>query len=249
MKKHIATIGTIALLSLSLITPAFAQTVSPTKSRARTGLLNTNPQGLKKLRPRAVIGTGNVTAINDTTLTIENTNKSTVYTILTGTFDTCTTKFRRRYGGESSLSEIKVGHKLNVIGRWQDDAKMIVEACIIRDQSIQKFRGTFTGTVQSLTSDGFVLSSVNRGKLTVSLLSTTKIVNRKEETITQSDIAGSHRVRVKGLWDRSDSTLSEVTHVKDYTLPPIPTRPRKPTRPPRPTKAPRVTVSPTPASI
>lgn len=249
MTKHILIIGTLALLSLSLSIPAFAQTVSPTKSSSRTGVLKSVTQRLKKLRPRVVIGAGNVTAINDATLTVEKQDKSLSYTVMTGTFEHCATKFRRRYGGESSLSEIKVGHKLNVIGRWQDDAKTIVEACIIRDQSIQKFRGTFTGIVQSLTSDGFVLSSVNRGKLTVSLLSTTKIVNRKEETITQSDIADSHRVRVKGLWDRSDSTLSEVTHVKDYTLPPIPTRPPKPTRPPRPTRVPKTTVTPTPIAI
>jgi len=28
---------------------------------------------------------------------------------------------------------------------------------------------------------------------------------------------------VKGMWDKTNNTITEVTHVKDYSLPPKPT--------------------------
>lgn len=171
-------------------------------------------------KARMSIISGKITAINNTVLTIKKDGKS--YTVLTGEFDKCTTKFRRRFWGNSDLNEYAVGHMVNIFGRWQDEAKTTVEACVIRDISIQKRFGVFVGHVLSLTSGGWVMSTVGekRANQTVTVVPSTKYVNRKEEPITKSDIKVGDRIRVKGLWDRSANTVTEVTHVKNYSLPP-----------------------------
>jgi hypothetical protein len=63
---------------------------SPVYARER---IATKPGAIKAIvRGRATIGLGKLTAINGTTLTVERDGKS--YTVLTGTFDKCTTKFK-----------------------------------------------------------------------------------------------------------------------------------------------------------
>lgn len=68
---------------------------------------------------------------------------------------------------------------------------------------------------------GLVMStnSEKRGDQTVTVSASTKFVNRKEDAITQEDVAVGHKVRVKGLWDKDANTVTEVTHVKDFNLP------------------------------
>ncbi|MBI5619601.1 hypothetical protein HY950_01450 [Candidatus Gottesmanbacteria bacterium] len=181
------------------------------KAGSRPGLL----QKFFNLKGRAAIGTGNVTAKDGTTLTVEKDGKS--YTVLTDD----KTQFRRRFWGKGSLDEIQVGHQVNVIGHWTDDARTTVQAKLVRDLSIQKRFGVFFGVVKSLTSGGWVMSTVSekRADQTVTVSASTKFVNRKEEAIAQADVAVGHRVRVKGLWDSAANTVTEVTHVKDFNLP------------------------------
>lgn len=174
-------------------------------------------RALKKIR--IVFGSGRITAINGTTFTVEKDDKT--FTVLTSTFDGCTTVFRRRFWGNSSLTEYSVGNFVNVTGRFQDEAKTIIEACVVRNISIQKRFGAFVGEVLSLTSSGWVMSTVSdkRTNQTVTVSSNTKFNSRKEETIIQGDIQVGHRIRVKGMWNRTDNTITEVTSVKDYSLP------------------------------
>ena len=61
--------------------------------------------------------------------------------------------------------------------------------------------------------------SGKRADQTVTVDSSTKFSNRKGETITQSEITVGQRVRVKGLWNSNDNTVTEVKEVKDFALP------------------------------
>jgi hypothetical protein len=196
-------------------------------------------KAFKKIR--FSFGNGKITAISGTTLTVEKDGKS--YTVLTGTFDTCTTAFKRRFWGNSSLSEYTVGDMVNVVGKFQDEGKTTIEACVIRDISIQKRFGVFVGEVISLTTDGWVMKTVSnkRDNQTVTVSSSTKFVNRKEEGIVKADIQVGHKVRIKGLWNRLNNTVTEVTHVKDFSLP------IKLSITPTPTVM--VTVTPTPSPV
>lgn len=191
---------------------------------------------------RAAISSGEVTAIDGTTLVIKK--DDTIITVLTDD----KTQFRRRFWGKGFLSEIAVGHSVNVIGQWVDEEKTTIQARIVRDVSIQKRYGVFFGVIQSLTDGGWVMTTVSgkRENQTVTIGASTKLVNRKEETITKTDIVVGHRVRVKGLWDRENNTVTEVTHVKDFNLPVVPTVSVTPTPAAAATATPTVTPTPTP---
>ncbi len=187
--------------------------VAATRAGSRPGLLREF-----FTKSRAAIGSGTITAINGTTLTV-TTNEGKVVTVLTDD----KTQFRRRFWGKGTLAELKANDVVNVIGLWQDDAKTTILARLVRDLSIERRTGVFIGIVQSLTSGGFVIKTEQRGNLTVTTSDTTKFVNRREEAITKADVKVDHRVRVKGLWDRNLNTITEVVQVKDFSLPAKPT--------------------------
>ena len=170
-------------------------------------------------KSRVAFGSGKLTAINGTTLTVEKDGKT--YSVLTGTFEKCSTHLRRRFWGTSTLTEFTVGDTVNVAGKFTDESKTTIEACVVRDVSIQKRFGVFVGEVTSLTSSGWVMTTVSekRANQTVTVTTTTKYTNRKNETITQSNIKVGDRVRVKGMWNRVINTVTEVSNVKNYSLP------------------------------
>lgn len=213
------------------------------EEREKTG---TPPGFLEKVfRSKKASITGNVTAVDGTTITLQKDGKS--YTVETNN----KTQFRRRFWGKGSLEEIQVGDLVNVIGKWTDDTQSTVLARLVRNLSVQKFMGVFFGTVQSLNENGWVMKTLGRGDQTVVVTETTKYVNRKEETIAQTDITVGHRVRVKGLWDRKVGTITDVTAVKDFSLPPVVTVTPSPvsvaaTSTPTPTVIPTDTPVPTP---
>lgn len=233
MKTKLLSLALAASVGLSIVTPVLAKNEQAQvrkemkdelreKAGSRPGLLRSF------LQTRAAIGSGKLTAKTDTTLTVEKDGKS--YTVNINS----KTQLRRRFWGKATLAEMSVGDTLNIIGLWADDAKTTINARLVRDISVQKRFGVFLGEVKSLLTGGWVMStkSDKRADQTVTVSASTKFVNRKEEAITQADVAVGHRVRVKGLWDTALNTVTEVTHVKDFNLPLRPT--------------PKVTVTPTP---
>ena len=130
------------------------------------------------------------------------------------------TIIRRKFWGKSTLSDIAVGHTVNVWGRWSDDAQTTIAARLIRDLSIQKRNGVFIGTVKSKDANSFVLSTRLRGDQMIQYDANTKFINRRGVSITATEISVGDRVRVKGLWDRVTNKVTQVTQVKDYSLPP-----------------------------
>ncbi len=173
---------------------------------------------LKTKFGRSAIGSGVLKSVSGTTLTLEKDGKT--YTVLTGTFDTCTTKFLRRFWGTSAISEMTVGDKLNVVGKWQDEAKTTIEACNIRNVSIQKRFAVFMGIVKSVSANGFVMStnSAKRTDQTVALSTKGKVTDRKEATLALSQVVVGHKVRVKGMWDNTANTVV-ADAIKDFSLP------------------------------
>lgn len=201
-------------------TPIPLMTISPSATTTPTTTpikfkLNPNLIGKIKLAvgKRGWIEKGEVTAISGTTLTV--TKDGVTYTVSTDS----NTSFRRRFGGKSQLSEISVNDTINVLGKWQNEEKTQILATHIRDLSIQKRHATFFGTVKTKTDTSLVLTTVNRGEQTVTISTSTKLVNRKMEEITMSDIEVGHRVRVKGIWDLTNKGVSEVTQIKDFSIP------------------------------
>lgn len=161
-----------------------------------------------------------VIGVDDSSLTVEKEGIS--YTVLVGTFENyCTTKIRRKYFGETEITEINIGHTVNIFGRLKTNSQNTIEACFIRDLSIEKRHGVIIGLVTATNSSGWTMTTKRdpRGTQTVIVSEDTKYINRKQETILQSDINIGHTVRVKGVWDQTTSTLEDIVQVKDFSLP------------------------------
>lgn len=207
MIKELALTG---VMLVALAGPVYAQSPSPTPRMERGEKVGTLG---KLLKAKAAVGSGTLTAVSGTTLTVTKDGKT--YTVLTDS----KTQFRRKFWGKGTLSEMQVNDMVNVIGQWTDDAKTTVQAKQVRDLSLQRRRGVFVGTVQSLSATGWVMQAESRGVQTVTVSSSSKFVNRKGAIIAQGDIKVGDKVRVNGLWDKTAGTITEVTQVKDYNLP------------------------------
>ena len=162
---------------------------------------------------RAELGSVQITAKDATSITVNDSGKTIKVDIASATH------FRRKFWGASNLNEISVGDTVNVIGRWTSEDRTEINAVLVRDLSIQKRNGVFFGTVKTITDTGFVMTTIQRGDETVTLDPTTRLLNRKGQAITPSDIQVGQTIRVRGMWNSTTFTITEVTEVKDFSLP------------------------------
>jgi hypothetical protein len=162
--------------------------------------------------------TGKITEIGGSYIKVSDNRDGKIYQVNI----TEKTQLRRRFWGKSSLSEFSVGDEVNVIGRYTDETKSTIEAVLIRNKSIQKRWGVFFGEVLSKEGNVLTIKIINRGEIKVYGGDGTKIVNRREESISFNNIEVGHRVRVKGVWDRTLREIRETDEIKDFSLPPTP---------------------------
>lgn len=224
MRKIITMFMVMVFLGLPVV--SFAQTPSVTSviSNLRDQIKNERKeiaeqrkdirQEIKSNKPAWLVDAV-VASKSDSSFTVTKDGKT--YTVNVSS----NTKFRRHFWGESSFSELAVNNHVNIWGKWTDTTNTTIDARLVRNISVQKVRGVFFGTVKSKSSSSFVITSRYRGDQTVNFDSNTKFVKRNEQTMNFSDIQTGDRVRVKGVWDKSNGTISEVTHVKDYSNPAI----------------------------
>lgn len=189
-----------------------------------------------------IIG-GEITALSGTTLTVSKDGKT--YSVNTD----ANTHFQRHYWGKSSLAEFSVGNKVNIHGKFTDDTKTSILARLVRNLSIMKRHGVFLGDVTLKNGDNFVINSKGRGDQTVYFTASTKFVKRNEQSMTYADLKVGDRVRVKGVWDKSLNQITEPVQIKDYNLPPKPTKAGVsvtivPTLTSAPTATPTLTITP-----
>lgn len=161
-----------------------------------------------------VVKRGEITAINisnssstPSTLTLKT--KDQTYTVKI----TEQTKLVRKFGGKSLLSEFSVGDQAQVTGTL--DSETIITAKLVKDISIQKRWGSFTGYIKSLnsTEQTFVLQPTKRDEQTVKVLADTKItnnlyLNKRQQIIVFADLAVNDNVQVDGIWNSQTKTIT-----------------------------------------
>lgn len=215
---NIAFIGVVALNPFSLGTlrestreakPSIVPNIRIQKEASAPARLKTIAPKFKDVRGEF---SATVTAINSSSIIVNNNGTSIQVDI------SAETHFRRKFWGNSSLSEISVGDSVEVIGKWTSDAKNGITAKLIRDKSIQKRKGVFFGTVKSLTSSGFVVTTIHKEDQTVTF-GTAKIIDRKEGILTQEDIKVGDKIRIKGVWNSTAKTITETIEIKNFSLP------------------------------
>lgn len=190
----------------------------PTVAEMKKNIIEQAKDMVKKRIKRQVKGT--LTTIADKTLTV-TTEKESIYTVQVNE----NTQYKRKYGGDSKLSEFKPNDSILVIGKETGDKEM--EAAYIRNLSIQRRRAVFLGEVVSKSADSFTLKTTGRGTQTVYVASSTKFSERNT-TIGFGDITLGNKVVVKGeVWDRESAkidaqTVMKLTTQKQQKLTPTP---------------------------
>lgn len=185
--------------SVLVVLPAMAFAQMPKNAERVVNRLNERREGIHENLPivktRSYIG--KVASISGNSIVI-NANK-TAYTV-----DATNAKFIKRFGGALNLADIQTNDRLNVVGTLSGTN---ITATQIRDLSLQNYRGTFVGTVDSVGSNNFVLKSVKRGNQTINTTSTT--VYRLNGKVGQfSDISVGAKATVTGTWDRSNQNVT-----------------------------------------
>lgn len=224
MEKIHLKVGLTCLIAVSILvlnSPVVAQSPTQTKGEEKKEIrqeikatIIQRPTIAAKIKgTRAVILGGKIESINRTILTVIKDNIT--YTVNTDN----RTVIRRKFFGAAKLTEMQTGDIVNIHGKWADETQKTILATLVRDLSIQKRNGVFFGTVDSVSSNNIIISTQERGKETVTTSGTTRLVNRKMQRITLTDITPGQRIRVKGLWDSANNTITQVTQIKDFSLP------------------------------
>ncbi len=197
----------VAAPALALDLPLIRRVATPTAVATTPGKLIKVIPPLQKI----AVFKGNIEAIGNNYLAVGGKKVN---------FDS-KTKLFRKFGGKSEISEFSVGDGVQVVGLWTSDAKVEVNARLIRNFSIQKRYGVFIGTVKSLKPETaeLVLTTLRRGDQEVAPDKNTKYVDRAMHVISFDKLKVGDRIRVKGIWDNKLNQIFEVTQIKDYSIP------------------------------
>lgn len=194
MYKKTAVIGSAVALSLAMALPAFAEDGAGRREGPKDGpkaMLTINPQG------KVVMNGAEVTAVSASTLMVKL--FGTAWTVNIG----ADTKFVRKFGGNSGLTEFAVGDRVMVRGTVVDGA-LAVNATHVRNDSTRE--AAFRGTIATVTASDMLTVTVKDGVTrTVKVASTAKIMVG-DAIKTFADLAVGMKVNVKGFLNR----LSEV---------------------------------------
>ncbi|MDI6778472.1 MAG: DUF5666 domain-containing protein [Patescibacteria group bacterium] len=161
-----------------------------------------------------------ITSVDDRSNTVIAAKDGTEYAI-----DVSNATIRRRYGAKCDFYELMTGDYIWV---WGTMSGTNITAGKVKDMSIQKWKGSFVGTITSIDSatytDGegksyqqFEIESRHRGDQIIRVYSTTSIKYRGKAK-TFSDLAIGQEVVAKGTWNNTHSFVYDTNWVKIRTL-------------------------------
>lgn len=93
------------------------------------------------------------------------------------------------------LSDFTAGDRFNVLGWLSADSKTI-RAAVVRSLAKKDFHQSFSGTVKKVTDDGFIITLSNGDEISV-----------------KTPIVEGSQVTVKGVFDKINSTISNVLSI------------------------------------
>jgi hypothetical protein len=154
-----------------------------------------------------------ITAISGTTITAKNMfgSYAMIWTVRTDT----DTKFVRKHGGASVVSELSVGDFMSFSGAFDTTATTpTVNASLIKDWSIQKLDQVLTGEVKSVNTGAlsFVLNTEKKGDVSV-LTNTSTTFTNGTTTGNLANVVVGVKAKVRGVWNSTTNILT-ATSVK-----------------------------------
>ncbi len=125
-------------------------------------------------------------------------------------------KFVRKFGGVSSISEVAIGDFISFHGSLVSttSSPLTVNADVVKDWSIQKKEANWNGTVKSVDTGAmsFVLDPEDGADVTVLVTSSTSI-KKGEDAGVFADITVGAKVSARGVWDTVSGKLT-ATKIK-----------------------------------
>lgn len=202
------------LMALTLLSPAIASAKGYNNEHlngnmrriiARAREEGRDNKGNKTVKPKVdmqVSLLGKATAVNGTMITLAG-NNGTVYTV-----DAAGARLIRRFGATMLVSDIQLNDQLFVQATLTGSTtSSALKAKLVQDMSSQARNGSFSGTVQSVSGNSFVLQSQNRSLQTIFTSSTTKIL-KGSVAATFSDLTVGATVKVDGIWNNTNSNVT-----------------------------------------
>ncbi len=150
-----------------------------------------------------------VTAVSGSTINASTTFGSTSLAWVINTDSN--TRFARKFGGVSAVSEVSVGDLISVTGSLDmTAATLTVKASTLKDWSIQKQNAAVSGTVASIDASAktFVVTASEKGNITVSVSDGTVFLKNDTASATFADLSVGSRVKVSGVLDLNTHVIA-----------------------------------------
>ncbi len=122
-----------------------------------------------------------------------------------------------RWWSQLSTQELATGNVLQIFGKQVSEE--VIEAKLMRNVSLQKRLMAMLGVVTKVDYDNQIiyLDSKMHGLVEVAVLPETLIIDPKAKT-AWSDIKLGQRLVAKGLWDKANNRLTEVSKIVVFRL-------------------------------
>lgn len=121
------------------------------------------------------------------------------------------TAFAKNYGEKATISDIEVGHRIDVEGQLVSGSDTItIAAAKIRDAALVKESKTFSGAIKRVdsSSQSFVFTDKSLGDVTVVVLPSTPITQGKRQVQFSALKSGDKIISMSGTYDYTAKTLS-----------------------------------------
>ena len=147
-----------------------------------------------------------VTAVNGTNISAESlVGQSSISWLVDAS---ATPKVVRRYGGNSSVSEIVVGDFISFSGMLTaTGSQWGVKATSLKDWSIQVKNSSFSGTITSISGSSFVLTTENGKSINVNTDVNTKITKGDATMAFSALVVGDKVAKTEGLYNNNTNIL------------------------------------------
>ncbi|MDO8522866.1 MAG: DUF5666 domain-containing protein [bacterium] len=212
--KHIAYSGVVALSLASLALFAAQADERGDKQFREAQAVGSTLEIHVTDSGRVLVRGAKVTSISGSTINATATWGSAVFNW--GVVTDSSTEWVRRSGGNSSISEVSVGDFISFQGALDTTvaSPITVKAKVVKDWSIQKRHGAFSGSVKNVdgTAKTFVLASEERGDVVVKVLDSTKIKKGKDAGVF-TDITVGIKLTAAGLYNDQTKIL-EADEIK-----------------------------------
>ncbi len=214
-RKTLRRLSSAALLSLAMysqtMSPGWTKEVRAFETRGTTRI--ERRVDVKRKVGEVIIGRGTVKSVNGSALVVSDKKDNQVFNVVLDE----KTKILSKSLIKVTVSDIKEGHEVSIIGKIENGDTSTLRAVTVRDLSLSVRSGQFKGEVVSVDSTGIniMFKDTRVRVLTEGALFT----DRVGKTISPDQIKIGDTLKVKGTLNGGDNTISKVTSIKDQSLP------------------------------